>query len=118
MQQQDRVIHDLRVRIVSDESPTRIGKDIRSLILRRIDTANPLSDQTKGRLISAISALDTASSTRGAELTRSRLSSALLHLQLSLTDRALPGRESGYPDEILGALSREMLRDAARKLAS
>ena len=110
------LIHDLRRRIVSDEPPERIRNDIRSLILGRIETADPLTDRTKNSLVSAIAALDTASRRRGVELPRSRLSKALLHLQSSMTERGPRSEDRTESCEILDALSRDMLRDAARKL--
>ena len=113
----DPVIDDLRRRIASDEAPARIREQIRSLILERIDSADPLSDRTKNHLVSAIAALDTASRRKGVELGRSRLSSALLHLQLSRSDHVPSRSPQGRPAEILEALTRDMLRDAARRIA-
>lgn len=116
--QQDPAMHDLRLRIVSDEPVAPIGHAILSLILRRIETADPLSDQTKGSLVSAISALDSASRSNGADLTRTRLSSALLHLHLALAEQRTNRDHLRDADEILGALSRNMLGDAVRKILS
>lgn len=115
MELQER-IQDLHRRLRSDGNRTDLRRDIKQLIVARLETSNePLSYGLKENISLAIGSLRHQSPVERAEATKLQLWRALMRCESTFASRAGNDRDDA-PHEIVDALTRQMLLDAARQI--
>jgi hypothetical protein len=110
----DHFIDDLRRRLLTEEPDQAIRSDIRDLITAYLQERGPsLSYCTKYALSRAIAALRWNALKPGSGLAHPRLRFALLQFELALVDEDDRDLSHLYPNEMIDALTQDMLLDAA-----
>jgi uncharacterized alpha-E superfamily protein len=110
------IVDELRHRLLSSEPDGSLRRDIGTLVVSRLETTDQLSYCMKDNLVRSIAALNENAKSARRGIQHAKLWYALLQYQLSLLGEE--EREDGHrhPDEIIEALTREMLLEAALKI--
>ena len=111
----DAFIDDLRRRLLTEESDDAIRTDIRDLVVATLSNdRQPLSYCMKESWSRAIAALQGNARSPGTGLAHPRLRFALLQCQLAMVGEDDRDESHAHPDEIIDALTRDMLLEGAR----